>query len=39
MKKKETCKKCKTKLEHNQNTHVAWLECPKCKETYRTAEL
>lgn len=33
------CGKCGTELEHNQCSYCAWLECPKCGESYRTAEL
>ena len=33
------CGECNTELESNQNSHVGWLECPNCGESYRTADL
>ena len=33
------CGKCQTVLEGNQCSHVGWLECPNCGESYRTADL
>jgi hypothetical protein len=33
------CPDCKVELEHNQSSNTAWLECPKCSDTFRTADL